>query len=172
MDEIDIRIRVATIEDRELILSFISQKANFDRYPQPLEITIDKLGQTLFAQPPLAQVLLAQINNVAVGFALFSYTYSSFLAQPTLWVSDLYVQPLMRGKGIGTALLQRLAQIAEEANCGRLEWTVADCNTRAIAFYKKHGTQVLDVRLCRIERSVISQLAGKQSDKKFTAFQK
>jgi GNAT superfamily N-acetyltransferase len=171
MDELDIKIRLATIEDLELILSFIMQKAEFDGYPHSLEITIDKLRQTLFAQPPLAKVLLAQVDDVAVGFALFSYAYSSFLAQLTLWVGDLYVQPLMRGKGIGTALLQRLAQIAQEADCGRLEWTVADCNTRAIAFYKKHGAQVLDVRLCRVERSA-SQLAGKQSDKRFTAFQK
>jgi len=172
MDEIDIKIRLATIEDLELILAFISQKAKFDRYPHSLEITIDKLKQTLFTQPPLAQVLLAQVDDVAVGFALFSYAYSSFLAQPTLWVGDLYVQPLMRGKGIGTALLQRLAQIAQEADCGRLEWTVADCNTRAIAFYQKHGTQVLNVRLCRIERSTILQLAGKRIDKRFTAFYK
>lgn len=161
MAETDIKLCVATIEDLELILSFISQKAEFDGYPNSLEITIDKLRQTLFAQPPLAQVLLAQVNDVAVGFALFSYAYSSFLAQPTLWVGDLYVQPLMRGKGIGTALLQRLAQIAQEANCGRLEWTVANRNNRAIAFYKKHGTQVLDVRLCRVARSAISQLAGR-----------
>lgn len=151
MDEIDLKLRMATIADLELIHALISQKAAFDGYPHSIA-TIDQLKQTLFGQPQ-AQVLFAEVNDVAVGFALFSYAYSSFLAQPTLWMDDLFVQPQMRSQGIGTALLQRLAQIAQQANCGRLEWTVADCNTRAIAFYKKYGTQVLDTRLCRVKPS-------------------
>lgn len=163
MDEIDIRIRVATIEDLELIFAFISQKAEFDGCKSAFKATVDKLRQTLFCQPPQAKVLFAEIDEIAVGFALFFYKYSSFLAQPSIWVDDLFVQPQMRGKGIGTALMKRLTQIAEKTNCGRIEWTVALSNQPGIAFYKKQGATILDtVKLCRLEPTSMSQLAGKQ----------
>ncbi len=168
MSELNLHIRLANVEDIELILSFISQKAEFDRClnaleTNALEVTTDKLKQTLFCNPPLARLLFAEVEGIAVGFALFFYTYSSFLAQPNIWLGDLFVQPQMRGRGIGTALLTHLAQIAKEKNCGRLEWTVATNNARGITFYRKLGAQILEsTRLCRVDRASITKLADKQ----------
>ena len=168
MSELNLHIRLANVEDIELILSFISQKAEFDQClnvleTNALEATTDKLKETLFCNPTLARLLFAEVEGIAVGFALFFYTYSSFLAQPNIWLGDLFVQPQMRGKGIGTALLTHLAQLAQEKNCGRLEWTVATNNARGITFYRKLGAQILEsTRLCRVDRASITKLADKQ----------
>ena len=160
MSEFNIKVRFANAEDIELILSFISQKAEFDGCPNGLEATADKLKQTLFCNPPMANVLFAELEGFAVGFALFFYTYSSFLAQPGIWIDDLFVQPEMRGKGVGTALLTYLAEIAKGKNCGRIEWTVAANNARSIAFYKKQGAQIREnLKLCRVEQQTITRLA-------------
>lgn len=149
--QLEITIRLATENDVDLIHAFIAQKAEFDGVPHSLQITIDQLQQTLFGSPPLAQVLLAEVEEMPVGFLLFFQTYSSFLAQPTLWMDDLFVQSHMRDRGVGTALLRKLAEIAQELGCGRIEWTVATRNDAAIAFYQKHDAQILDnVRLCRV----------------------
>lgn len=160
----NLKIRVADIKDVELILDLIRQKAEFDGYLYPLAATADKLRQTLFFDcPPQAYVLLAEVQEIAVGFALYSYTYSSFLAEPGIWLGDLFVQSHMRGKGIGQALIDSLVQIAVQNNCGRIEWTVNKDNTPAIAFYKKQGARILEsIRVCRIDRVGISRLAGKE----------
>ncbi|GET41172.1 GNAT family N-acetyltransferase [Microseira wollei] len=120
-------------------------------------------GNPLYYHPPQAHVLLAEVEGIPVGFALYHYTYSSFLAQQGIWLDDLFVQSHMRGKGIGQALIDSLAQIAAENNCGRIEWTVNKDNAPAIAFYKKQGARIMEsIRLCRIDRIGISRLAGKE----------
>ncbi|HAX77601.1 MAG TPA: GNAT family N-acetyltransferase [Cyanobacteria bacterium UBA11372] len=164
MDKLNLKIRAAEIKDTELILALIQQKAEFDGYLDPLEATADKLRQTLFYDvPPQAHVLLAEVEEIAVGFALYSYRYSSFLAQRCIWLDDLFVQSHMRSKGVGQALIYYLAQIAAQNNCGRIEWTVNTNNAPAISFYKKQGAQIMEsIRLCRIDRGEISRLAGKQ----------
>ena len=165
MGELDIQVRVANIDDIELILKFISQKAKFDGCPSAVEATADKLKQTLFCDPPLASVLFASVEGSAVGFAVFFQTYSSFLAQPSIWLDDIFVLPQMRGKGVGTALLTYIAEIAHERGCGRIEWTVSIANTLGIEFYQKQGAQILEhVRLCRVDQAAIA-LLGKMSDR-------
>jgi GNAT superfamily N-acetyltransferase len=152
MTELDIDIRAATLADLDLLLSFITQKAEFDGQLSQLQATPETLRQTLFAEAPLAQALLAEADKVAIGFALFYLTYSSFLAKPSLWIDDLFVQPHLRNQGIGTALIQQIFQIAQAKNCGRIEWTVATRNVSAIAFYQKHQAQILErIRVCRVE---------------------
>jgi GNAT superfamily N-acetyltransferase len=152
MTELDIDIRAATLADLDLLLSFIAQKAEFDGQLSQLQATPETLRQTLFAEALLAQALLAEVNKVAIGFALFYFTYSSFLAKPSLWIDDLFVQPHMRNQGIGTALMQHIFKIAQSQNCGRIEWTVATQNVNAIAFYQKHQAQILErIRVCRVE---------------------
>ena len=150
--ELDIKIRFANINDIPLILAFIQQKAEFDRYPASVEATAEKLKQTLFCEPPLANVLFAEVESTTVGFATFFQTYSTFLARPGIWLDDLYVKPHIRGKGVGAALMNRLFAIAKERDCGRIEWTVAPDNIQGIRFYKKQGAQIRnEVRLCRLE---------------------
>lgn len=161
MTPLDIQVRVANVDDVELILSFIAQKAEFDGCPDAVEATADKLKQTLFGVSPLASVLFAEVEANAVGFAVFFQTYSSFLAQPSIWLDDIFVQPQMRGKSVGTALLTELAKIADERKCGRIEWTVSAKNARGIDFYKKHGVQILErTRLCRVNKNTINKLAS------------
>lgn len=151
MPSLEITIRIATLKDIKLIHSFIVQKAEFDGFIQPLQLSIKQLQKTLFTDSPLAEVLLAEVNQTAVGFALIYPTFSSFLAQPTLWIDDLFVLPDMRHQGVGTALLEEIATIAKIRNYGRIEWTVATRNTSAINFYKKQGAEILDnLRLCRV----------------------
>jgi GNAT superfamily N-acetyltransferase len=152
MTDLDIDIRAATLSDLDLLLSFIAQKAEFDGQHCKLQATPENLHQTLFTDFPLAQALFAEINKVVIGFALFYFTYSSFLAKPSLWIDDLFVQPHMRNQGIGTALMQEIFQVAHAKNCGRIEWTVAAQNVNAIAFYQKHQAQILErIRVCRVE---------------------
>lgn len=162
MANLDIKIREAELTDLEIILSFIAQKSEFDGAKTLLAATVDKLQQALFSQPPLVRVLLAEIEGTPVGFAMFYATYSSLLTQPCLWLDDLFVQSPVRGRGVGTALLKHLAQIAESTNCGRMEWTVNAKNAAGIAFYEKQGARILEIiRVCRIEGSAISELASK-----------
>ncbi|MEG4445393.1 GNAT family N-acetyltransferase [Microcoleus sp. AT9_B5] len=162
MANLDIKIREAELADLELIVDFISQKSEFDGCKSLLVATADKLQKTLFCQPPLVRVLLAEVAGNAVGFALFYSSYSSLLTQPCLWLDDLFVQAPMRGMGVGTALLKYLAQIAESTNCGRIEWTVNTGNAPGIAFYQKQGARILEkIRVCRIDGSAIAQLANK-----------
>ncbi|MEG4234536.1 GNAT family N-acetyltransferase [Microcoleus sp. Pol11C3] len=162
MANLDIKIREAELADLELILAFISEKSEFDGVPHLLEATADKLKQTLlFVESPLVRVLLAEVGDTAVGFAMFYASYSSLLAQPCLWLDDLFLQSHFRGMGVGTALLKSLARIAESTNCGRMEWTVNTGNVPGIAFYQKQGARILEnIRLCRIDGDAINLLAG------------
>lgn len=162
MVDLDIAIREAELNDLELILDFIRQKSEFDGSVSGFAATADKLQQTLFGDAPFVRVLLAEVAGKAVGFAMFYASYSSLLAQPCLWLDDLFVQVPVRGRGVGTALLKRLAEIAEANNCGRIEWTVNVGNAPGIAFYEKQGARILErIRVCRIEGEGIGLLAGK-----------
>ena len=162
MANLDIKIREAEFTDLELILAFIAQKSEFDRVPHLLEATADKLKQTLFCDCPIVRVLFAEVAEKAVGFAMFYVSYSSLLAQPCLWLDDLFVQAHFRGVGVGTALLKSLAQIAESTNCGRIEWTVNTGNAPGISFYQKQGARLLEnIRVCRIDGDAINLLASK-----------
>jgi GNAT superfamily N-acetyltransferase len=152
MNKSTLKIRIAERNDLETILDFILAKAKFDNAEYALQATLDKLANTLFCDQPLAYVLLAEIENKSIGFALYFYTYSSFLAQPGIWLDDLFVQPQMRHQGIGTALINYLANLGKIKNCGRIEWTVSVHNSPAVDFYQQQGAKILsDIRLCRLE---------------------
>lgn len=155
----DIQIRLATVHDISLILDLIHQKAEFDGCPNSVEATPARLMQTLFGESPLAYVLFAEVDGRPIGFASYFQTYSTFLARPGLWLDDLYVQPVLRGYGVGTALVNHLAAIAQSQQCGRIEWTVDTSNINGIQFYQKQGAQIKeDVRLCRLNQEAIAYL--------------
>lgn len=138
------RIRAATPEDVPLILRFIRELAEYERLPHECVATEESLRATLFGSPRFAEVLIAEEDGEPAGLALFFHTYSTFLAKPGIYLEDLYVRPEMRGRGYGKALLQRLAEIARERNCGRLEWSVLNWNEPAINFYKSLGARPMD----------------------------
>ncbi|TMC52756.1 MAG: GNAT family N-acetyltransferase [Chloroflexi bacterium] len=104
-------------------------------------MTEEKLTDTLFGERRYAETLIAESDGNPVGFALFFHNYSTFLAQPGIYLEDLFVVPNQRGHGIGRALLERLAQTAVDQGCGRLEWAVLDWNKDAIRFYEGLGAK-------------------------------
>jgi GNAT superfamily N-acetyltransferase len=126
------------------ILSFIRELAEYERLSYVVTATEDDLRRSLFGKRPYAEVILAYEHDAAAGFALFFHSFSTFLGQPGVYLEDLYVKPEFRGRGIGRALLERLAQIAVERSCGRLEWAVLDWNKPAIGFYKRLGAVPMD----------------------------
>ncbi len=159
----DIQLRSATIDDLSLILSFIQSLAAYEKLSDRCVATIDNLKQTLFSPKPFAWVIIAQYQHTPVGFALYFYHYSTFLAKPGLYLEDLFVLEAFRGKGIGFALLQHLAQIALDQNCGRFEWSVLDWNTPAISFYRKIGAIGMDEwTVQRLDEQGILNLASKK----------
>jgi GNAT superfamily N-acetyltransferase len=104
----------------------------------------DQLAHWLFDARKVAEVVLAEDNGNAVGFALFFHNFSTFLGRPGIYLEDLFVRPSERGRGIGKALLGFLAKLTVERECGRLEWAVLDWNEPAIGFYRKLGAQSMD----------------------------
>lgn len=139
MIDSSITLRTATLADVPTILAFIRELAEYERLSHEVVATQELLEQQLFSIPPRAEVIIAQYHNEPVGFALYFHSFSTFVGRPGLYLEDLYVRPSMRGKGIGRSLLQRLAQIALERGCARLEWSVLDWNEPAIGFYKSVG---------------------------------
>jgi GNAT superfamily N-acetyltransferase len=140
----EIRIQVATSADVPEILAMIQGLAEYEKLTHVCTATEDELRATLFGERPGAEVLLGYLDGVCAGFALFFPNYSTFLAKPGLYLEDLFVKPEVRGRGVGLALLQKLAKIAVERNYGRVEWSVLDWNEPAIGFYKKLGAVPLD----------------------------
>jgi GNAT superfamily N-acetyltransferase len=134
-------IRPATSADVPLVLSLIKELAEYERLSHVVVATETDLVRHLFGQRPAAEVLIAEAEGGSVGFALFFTNFSTFLARPGIYLEDLYVRPAFRGRGIGAALLRRLAGIAVERGCGRLEWSVLDWNEPAIGFYKRLGAE-------------------------------
>ena len=126
------------------IQQLIHELAEYERAPNDAVATEPQLREVLFGQQPAAEVLLAFANEEPVGFAVYFFNFSTWLGRPGIYLEDLFVKPAMRGKGYGRALLTRLAQIAQERGCGRMEWAVLDWNEPAIQFYKKLGAKPMD----------------------------
>ena len=140
----DLRIVPATERDVPQILELIEGLAAYERLSHVVQADEERLRRTLFGDRPAAEVLMAFHENECAGFALFFTNYSTFIGKPGLYLEDVFVKPHLRRKGIGMALLKRLAAIARERDYGRMEWSVLDWNQPAINFYKKLGAVPLD----------------------------
>lgn len=136
-------IRPATARDAALMLDFIRRLAEYEREPKAVIATEEGLIRDGFGPHPKYRCLIAEWNAAPAGFALFHYNYSTWRGQAGLYLEDLFVYPEMRGKGIGKALLQRLAQIAMEENLYGLRWMVLEWNSPAIDFYNSLGAELL-----------------------------
>ncbi len=154
-------LRSATPADVPTILGFIRELAAYEQLEHQVVATEALLAAQLFGARPAAEVVIAEVGGAAVGFALFFHNFSTFLGRPGLFLEDLYVQPHMRGHGIGRRLLRHLAGIAVARECGRMDWNVLDWNEPAIGFYKKLGADILpDWRTCRVAGESLKALAG------------
>jgi GNAT superfamily N-acetyltransferase len=125
--------------DVPAIAELIRGLARYERLEGEVSMTDARLEATLFGTRPYAETLIAEADGKAVGFALFFHSYSTFLAKTGIYLEDLFVLETHRGEGVGRALLARLAAIAVERDCGRLEWAVLDWNKDAIGFYERAG---------------------------------
>ena len=136
-----LRIRFADKSDVALIAELIRGLAHYERLEGEVTMTPELLEKNLFGPTRYAETLIAEDDGTPVGFALFFHNFSTFLAQPGIYLEDLFVLPDRRGGGIGRALLKELARIAMERECGRLEWAVLDWNQDAIGFYERLGAR-------------------------------
>ena len=134
-------IREAEQSDVPVIADLIRGLARFEKLEDEVTMTDALLAKNLFGPRRYAETLIAEEGGSPVGFALFFHNFSTFLAKPGIYLEDLFVVPEQRGHGIGRALLRRLAQIAVERDCGRLEWAVLDWNRDAIGFYERLGAK-------------------------------
>ena len=139
----EIVIRCAEENDVGVILDFIRRLAEYENMSGDVVATEELLREWIFEKQK-AEVLFAEMDGRQVGIALFFHNFSTFLGRAGIYLEDLFVLPEYRGKGCGTALLKRLAQIAVERGCGRLEWSCLDWNKPSIDFYLSLGAKPMD----------------------------
>jgi len=140
----NIEIREATLEDIPVIFNFIKELAIYEKAEHEVITSEADIEKTLFSDSATAYALIALIDEVAVGFSVYFYNYSTWLGKNGLYLEDLYVSQEHRGAGVGKALLKHLAKIAVKNNCGRFEWSVLDWNEPAIKFYQSIGAKPQD----------------------------
>jgi GNAT superfamily N-acetyltransferase len=158
----EIEIRVATEDDVPLILALIKELAEYERLSHEVVATEEMLRDSLFGERRVAEVLIGHHEGEPVGFALFFHNFSTFLGKPGIYLEDLYVRQGCRGMGFGRALLARLAKLARERGCGRLEWWVLDWNEPAIRLYKAIGAVPMeDWTVYRVTVEALDELATK-----------
>jgi GNAT superfamily N-acetyltransferase len=158
---VSLRIRHGERADLPVIAELIRGLARYERLEDEVTMTEEKLDHGLFGERPYAETLIAEDDGTPVAFALFFHSFSTFLAQPGIYLEDLFVVPDHRGRGIGKELLQALARIAIERDCGRLEWAVLDWNESAIGFYERLGARPnSDWSVYRLAGDALRALAG------------
>jgi GNAT superfamily N-acetyltransferase len=157
----DLVIRPATRHDVPTVLAFIRELAEYERLAHEVVATEELVDEWLFGERPAAEVVLADLDGEAVGFALYFTTFSTFLARPGIWLEDLYVRPAARGRGVGRSLLAHLAQLTVDRGYGRLEWAVLDWNEPAIGFYRRLGAVAMsDWTTWRLTGASLAELAS------------
>jgi GNAT superfamily N-acetyltransferase len=154
-------IRPATPEDIGAIHALMYELAEFEELTHLFVATKEDVHDGLFGARPSAEALVAEQDGEVVAYALFFHNFSTFLGKRGLYLEDLYVRRTLRGSGLGTMMLKRLAALAVERQCGRFEWSVLDWNQNAIDFYEKMGATVLpDWRVVRVTGDALDTLAA------------
>ena len=156
-----ITLRPAEPADSAQLLAFIQGLADYEREPDAVEATEEHLRRTLFAGEPKVFGIIAELDGAPAGFAIYFYNYSTWLGRHGLYLEDLYVDPALRGRGVGLALLRHLARTAVAEGCGRFEWMVLDWNEPAIDFYRAAGAVPMDEwTVYRLSGAALEQFAG------------
>lgn len=154
-------IREAGEGDIPTVLDFIRKLAVYEKLEHEVTATEEYLRRYLFGQEKVAEVVIGFLHGAPVGFALYFYSFSTFLARPGIYLEDLYVLEEHRGRGFGKTLLAFLAKKAVSEGCGRLEWAVLDWNEPAIDFYKSLGSRTMDEWIInRLTGEPLAGLAG------------
>ena len=157
----DLILRFAEPDDCSVLFDLIKALAEYEKLSDAVTGNVLALKEHLFGSSKYIEAIVAEYTGEVVGFALFFHNYSTFLTLPGIYLEDIFVLPEYRQMGFGKALLTRVAQIAVERNCGRLEWSVLDWNEPAQAFYRRMGASILDDwRICRVMGDELIKLAG------------
>lgn len=160
MNTDSLSIHQATRADVPLVLSFVKELAEYERLSHLVVATEEIIAEELFGPKSQTEVLLAYCGAEPVAFAVYFHNFSTFLGRKGLYLEDLYVRPAHRRRGFGRAMLLRVARIAAERNCGRLEWSVLDWNEPAIFFYETLGATIMhEWKLVRVTGSALEKLA-------------
>jgi GNAT superfamily N-acetyltransferase len=158
---LSLSIRSATPADISLIGQFIRDLAEYEKLAHEVRFDEAVMAQKLFGPRPYAEVLIGEIDGTPQGFALFFHNFSTFEGRPGIYLEDLFVRPDARGSGLGKTLLGKLAALAVERDCARLEWSVLDWNKPAIDFYKALGARPMDEwTVYRVDGDALTGLAA------------
>lgn len=154
-------IRSATPADAALVLKFIRDLAEYEKLSHEVAAGVEDIQRDLFGEAPKVFCELAFQDERPAGFALWYYTYSTFQGRHGIWLEDLFVEPEMRGAGIGKALLVNLAQRCVREGLGRFEWAVLDWNQPSIDFYKSQGAVFMtEWQRCRLSGEALQRLGA------------
>jgi GNAT superfamily N-acetyltransferase len=155
-----IELDAATRNDLPLLVDLVGELAEYENRRHEVLLDAADFAEALFGPRPLCEALVARVGGEAVGFAIWYFSFSTFPGRPNLYVEDLYVRPAFRRLGVGRAIVCRLAQVAEQRRCGRLEWSVLAWNEPAIAFYHSLGAQpVADWKVFQLSGAALARLA-------------
>lgn len=156
-----VSIRPARPGEAGLVLRFIEDLARYEKLEHEVLATADDLDRALFGPAPRVFCDLAEVDGVPRGFALWFYSFSTFLGRTGLYLEDLFVEPEWRGHGLGKALLVHLAERCRREGLGRMEWSVLDWNAPSIAFYRALGARPMDAwTVFRLDGDALGRLGG------------
>ena len=157
---VNFTIRPACESDVRDLMKMIRELAQFETLEHELEATETSLRDWLFGGHPAAAALIATVDGVRAGYAVYFHTFSSFAGRPGIFLEDVYVRPQFRRRGLGSALLKEVGRIGAERGCGRFEWIALRWNQTALKFYQSLGARVLDDWvMLRMESTGLRELA-------------
>ncbi len=156
-----VSLRFANSGDSKQILEFIRELAVYERMSGEVLATEESVKNTLFGKKVYAEVIFAELDGKAVGFALFFHNYSTFVSRPGLYLEDIYIYPEYRGRGIGKMMMTYLAKLAMERGCGRFEWSCLKWNKSSLDFYASLGAETMNEWVTlRVSGEKLKDLAG------------
>jgi GNAT superfamily N-acetyltransferase len=133
-----------TPADLPVLLLLIRELASFERLEHEVVATVETLHDSFFGPAPATGGFLARTTGEPSGYAIYFFTFSSFIGRPGIWLEDVYVRPAYRRRGLGLGLIEAVARVGVERNCGRYEWSALNWNTNALEFYRKLGARTMD----------------------------
>jgi len=163
----DAAIAPVTPVEIPALLELIRELARFEHLAHEMEATVESLKDSLFGPRPVAGALLARCDSELAGYAIYFFTFSSFLGRAGLWLDDVYVRPQFRKRGLGRGLMEAVARIGVERGCGRFEWTALDWNAGALEFYRTLGAKTMDEWvLLRMNSADLGRLGSVSANRK------
>lgn len=162
-DDCKFAVRETSKDDIPLILSLIGEFAEYEKVSYDLRVNKEKLEKHLFGKAPKAEALIGEFEGEAIAFVAFFYTFSTFQGEIGLYIEDLYVRPVFRGKGFGRKILSYLADLAKKRFCKRIEWSMVDWEQKTIDFYERLGAEAMeDQTVYRFSGTALADLTGEK----------